>query len=659
MAMAKQLSNEIKILLVEDASVMRKMESKVLSSLGYNNIIEAEDGDKAISLLQGGQSVDLIISDWNMPNKNGFELLKWVRESQSFKELPFLMATGRGEKKEVAQAAEAGVSAFISKPFNADELKAKMEEAFGQKRALTAEEEAGWVPQYNAETGKVVLRIAHIQITDHLVLGVLKHLIKTGELVPKHFELETICMSGWNPVAQALEQGTVDGAFVLAPLAMDLYNYGVPLKMIMLAHKNGSICVRNKAGEYKEPYQNYFKGKSFYIPHNMSIHHVLSHMFFNSIGLKPGVQGDKDVDVSFEVVAPIKMPEFLAQNQDTCGYMVAEPLGTKGIAQGIAEQQFLSSDIWENHPCCVVAMNSGIIAKHDEAMFEFSKMMVHAGKFIETKPGAAAEIAVNFLDPDKNLGLKVPLLKNVLTEPKGIKTGDLFPVKDDFDRIQNYMHKNMNIGSIINLNEFIDLRYAEKVCDPTSKLRKSTLYNSTERGVEILTRGARLDQEQKQKALLNKEGKYLMFTLGTQSFGIDILRIVEISKMLPVRPVPHSAAFIMGVINFRGKVIPVVDPKVMFSMQNEEKTNSAYIIILELDTAIGSLIVGVAVDQVTEIAQIKANEIEDAPNFISGKATNYILAMAKIKEVVRLLVDLEKLFDSQMATAIAGLVKQG
>ena len=119
------------ILLVEDAAVMRKIEIKTLKSLGFENIIEAVDGEIAVTKLQENDKIDLIISDWNMPNKDGYELLVWVRGQDAYKDIPFLMATGQGEKKQEKKAVEAGVSSFVAKPFNNDELNQKIEEALG------------------------------------------------------------------------------------------------------------------------------------------------------------------------------------------------------------------------------------------------------------------------------------------------------------------------------------------------------------------------------------------------------------------------------------------------------------------------------------------------------------------------------------------------
>ena len=126
-----KLHQNIRILLVEDAGVMRKMERKTLEILGYTNILEAVNGDQAIAFLDSGEAIDLILSDWNMPGIDGYDFLLWVRGNEKHKNIPFLMATGRGEKKEVAKATEAGVSSFISKPFNPEELRIKIEESFG------------------------------------------------------------------------------------------------------------------------------------------------------------------------------------------------------------------------------------------------------------------------------------------------------------------------------------------------------------------------------------------------------------------------------------------------------------------------------------------------------------------------------------------------
>jgi chemotaxis signal transduction protein/ABC-type nitrate/sulfonate/bicarbonate transport system substrate-binding protein len=646
--------SNITILLVEDAAVMRKIELKTLKSLGFDTVIEAADGEIAVAKLQKNEKIDLIISDWNMPNKDGYELLVWVRGEEKYKHIPFLMATGQGEKKQEKKAVEAGVSSFVAKPFNQDELNRKIEEALGVSPEIEAEAQKESRPKIS-NNGKVRLNVAHIQITDHLILGVLKHLIEKKEMTPRYFELETHCMSGWNPVQESLEKGTVDAAFILAPIAMDLFNFGIPIKLTLLAHKSGSIFVRGNQGDYCEPYADFFRQKTFLIPHKLSVHHMLAHMFFKGIGLKAGMVAEGEIDVNFEVTAPIKMPEFLGNNPNACGFMVAEPIGTKAIAQGVAKLQFLSGELWENHPCCVVAMREDFIGPYTDAVYEFTEMLVRAGKFIENKPEMAAEIAVNFLDPKKQLGLKIPILKNVLTETRGIKSGDLFPVIEDLDRMQQYMYHNMGIGSIIDLEKFVDTRFAEAACkDRVSARKTSVLHAADDMALEILNRTDQ-EEESSQKAMLSKEGKYLSYVMGNQEFGIDILKIKEIIAMIPIRSLPQTPPFVKGVINLRGRVIPVLDLRLKFGMEETEFTERSCIIVLELEFDGTPAHIGIAVDKVSEVLDIRSSEIEATPSFGVNIDTSHLLAMATMEDGVKILLDIDNILSDKEMKALSAV----
>ncbi|KPA13659.1 response regulator receiver modulated CheW protein [Candidatus Magnetomorum sp. HK-1] len=634
----------ISILLVEDSGIMRKMEMSVLKSVGFNNVVEAEDGNDAIFKLESNP-IDIVLSDWNMPNMSGYDLLIWVRNSNKFSKLPFVMATGRGEKKEIAKASKAGVSSFITKPFGPEELKAKIEEAFSEKKAENLPE-AVFKPQYGA-SGKPLIKIAHIQITDHIILGALKHLIDSGKISPKNFELETQCMSSWNPVAKALEDKTIEGAFVLAPIAMDLFAYGTKIKLVLFAHKGGSIIVKNRKGEkFRKPYENYFKNKSFYIPHTMSIHNMMAHMFFSNIGLKPGVAGDSNVDVSFEVTPPVKMPEFLSNNENACGFMVAEPIGTKSIAGGIAEQIGLSSELWENHPCCVVAIQEEFIERFPDAVQELTECLVEAGQFVDQKPGIAAEVGVAFLDPKKILGLRVPLLKNVLSDPLGIKTNDLYPVKADLEKIQRYLHDKMNLGSIIDLNKFVDLRFADQACqEGASSSLGSIFHEGPKKSLELLDRLILEQENMAAKSTLDKVGKYLTLSLGEREFGIDISKIREIIGITTFRTIPNTPQAVRGVINLRGRVISIVDLRLKLNMPEIEYNDRTCIIVIEIQGKKGQDVIGVVVDAVSEVSNVKAEDIEEPPNTGLEMNTDHILAMAKNPDnaSVKILLDIDRI----------------
>lgn len=451
------MSHKIKILLAEDTAPMRKVEVAELHSLGFANILEAEDGNAAIRILREHPDTALIISDWNMPGKSGFQLLTWVRANPAYEHIPFIMATAQGDRRQARRAVEAGVSSMLTKPFDAEELKSGIDEAMGWGEKKSGEKEKIAGPQMGTE-GKIRLRVAHIQITDHLILGVLRHLIESGEMRPLHFELAPVLMPGWNPVEHALEEGSVDAACILAPIAMDLFGDGVPIRLVLLTHREGSIFVRNEPGQYREPFQDFFEGKSVLIPHKMSVHHMLAHRFFAGMGLKLGVAGQPGTDVQYEVTDPVMMPEFMKGNPDIAGFIVAEPVGSLAVDAGIAEKGFLSASLWENHPCCVLAVRDDFIASHENALYEFCRMLVQAGQYMEDYPEKAAEIGLDFLDPAGTLGLRHSLLRQVLAA--GVRTRDLFPMQEDFEKIQDYMFNEMKVGKKIDIGNFIDIRFA-------------------------------------------------------------------------------------------------------------------------------------------------------------------------------------------------------
>jgi two-component system, chemotaxis family, chemotaxis protein CheY len=123
------IDTSINVLIVDDFATMRRIIKGVLKQLGFSNLIEAEDGEAALKELRKDK-VGLIVSDWNMPNMTGLELLKAVRADNSLKGIPFLMVTAEGQKENVIQAVQAGVSNYIVKPFTPETFNAKLEKIF-------------------------------------------------------------------------------------------------------------------------------------------------------------------------------------------------------------------------------------------------------------------------------------------------------------------------------------------------------------------------------------------------------------------------------------------------------------------------------------------------------------------------------------------------
>ncbi|MCG8619192.1 MAG: ABC transporter substrate-binding protein [Desulfobacterales bacterium] len=446
----------IKIVVADDSGTMRIMFKQILGKAGFTNLVMAVNGADGVEKVKA-EKPDLVISDWNMPQMDGLEFLKALREMDEFKTLPFIMATAQSDKGQQLAIQEAGGNAHCPKPFDESQITEAINKAFSGGMGETQRVKK----QRSIVGGRVELNVAHIQITDHLALGALKHRIQTGDVEPQHFDLTTSLMPGWNPIQEGLENGEIDCAFVLAPIAMDLFAYDSPIKLVLFAHKNGSTFVRSRHYDYRfDSLQSFYKYKVVDIPHKMSVHHMLAHQFLKELGLKPGVPGKKAINVRFEVVPPIKMPGIMKENEDVAGFMVAEPVATKAIKGEIGNLEFYSANRWENHPCCIVAMQEDFIQEHPEAVQEFVSLLVDTGEYIENDKTNAAQVAVNFLDPQGKMGLNPQVLQNVFSQPMAIRWDGLYPEAADLDRIQKYMHDVMEIGKIIDLEKFIENSFA-------------------------------------------------------------------------------------------------------------------------------------------------------------------------------------------------------
>ncbi len=453
------VSSNIKIVIADDSGTMRVMFKQILNKAGFTNLIMAVNGRDGLEQVEA-EKPDLVISDWNMPEMDGLEFLKALRQTDEFKQLPFIMATAQSDKGQQLAAKKAGANGHVPKPFDDTQIRSAIEKIFSHDSA----DEMPKKRQRKIINGKVELKVAHIQITDHLALGALKHRIDKGEVVPEHFDLTTCLKPGWNPIQEGLENKELDCAFVLAPIAMDLFAYDSPIKLVLFAHKNGSTFVRSKNYDKRfDSLQSFYKYKVVDIPHKMSVHHMLAHQFLKEIGLKPGVPGKKAINVRFEVVPPVKMPGIMKENEDVGGFMVAEPIAAKAVKGEIGNLEFYSAARWDNHPCCIVAMQDDFIQKHPEAAQEFVSLIVETGEYIENDKKLAADIGVKFLDPDGKLGLSTQILETVFSQPHAIRWDGLYPVAEDLDKIQRYMHDVMEIGKIINLDDFIENKFADQI----------------------------------------------------------------------------------------------------------------------------------------------------------------------------------------------------
>ena len=137
-------------------------------------------------------------------------------------------------------------------------------------------------------------------------------------------------------------------------------------------------------------------------------------------------------------------------------------------------------------------------------------------------------------------------------------------------------------------------------------------------------------------------GKYLTFHLSQEIYGIQILKVHEIIGLMDVTRVPNTPEFVKGVINLRGKVIPVIDLRCKFNMNATQVSERNCIIILQITGEQKEVIMGIVVDEVAEVTDVMEKQIESTPSFDTTVNTNYILAIGKVKEKVIMLLDVDQ-----------------
>ena len=137
---------------------------------------------------------------------------------------------------------------------------------------------------------------------------------------------------------------------------------------------------------------------------------------------------------------------------------------------------------------------------------------------------------------------------------------------------------------------------------------------------------------------ISRAGKYLTFFLASEEYGVEILKVQEIIGRMPITPVPLTSKYILGVINLRGKIHPIMDLKIKFGMDQTQITDETCIIVIKT----ASLMMGILVDKVSEVVNMASGDIEDTPSFGADVNTEYLLGVGKTGGRVRLLLDIEK-----------------
>jgi chemotaxis signal transduction protein len=222
---------------------------------------------------------------------------------------------------------------------------------------------------------------------------------------------------------------------------------------------------------------------------------------------------------------------------------------------------------------------------------------------------------------------------------------------EDLDLIQRFMKEKMDVGSLIDLEKFVDMRFAmEAYKDSTSTVQRGPQQEVLELRA---TAGDTPARKAKKPALLfdfsaespiqaSREGKYIIFKLADERYGISVLDVREIIQMRAIRPMPCLPDYVKGVIDLRGKVIPIIDLRLKLGMESVTYTDRMCIIVVDIASYAGSAKIGITTDEVVEVSDVKETMIEDTPSFGDKVNTGYIVGMAKMKGGVTTLLDIEK-----------------
>ncbi len=303
-----------------------------------------------------------------------------------------------------------------------------------------------WPALLAAEEEKISLRVGYLPILDHLPLLV-SHARENTEFF--RINITPRLFKSWGAMVGALRADVIDAAFILSPLAMDLFNHGEPLRGVLLAHRNGSaITVKKGLGIHSAAD---LKGKTIAIPALRATHTALLDHYLRSAGLSLE-------QISPRVIAPPLMLTAM-QHQHIDAFIVAEPFGVRARQTGIGETLVLTKDILPNHVECIVVVKQAMLQQFPEAIEQWIGSLVRAGKFIDRDKAenGAREVArltsKRYLPHDRETimaGLQYPVDK--------IYFSDLNPAAGDFQAIVE-ISRRAGILQETDLDAFIDRRF--------------------------------------------------------------------------------------------------------------------------------------------------------------------------------------------------------
>jgi NitT/TauT family transport system substrate-binding protein len=296
---------------------------------------------------------------------------------------------------------------------------------------------------YTNALTKTHLKVGYLPILDHLTLLV-SH--SKDRCTFRQVEIEPKMFKAWGEMVGALKAGVIDAAFILSPLAMDLFNQGIDIKAILLAHRDGAAITVKIGMPINEAAD--LKNKAIAIPDRKATHTALLNHYLMSAGISLK-------DVQTKVIAPPNMIKAMLLGRIDA-FIVAEPFGAKAQHDGVGKILVLTKDIIKNHVECIVVIHQRVIKKHPQAVQEWVNSLIQAGKWIDQDKleNSSKEVALMtsktyYPHSEENIirGLQNPLDR--------ISFSDLNPVQKDFQAIVD-ISVQAGIIDKVNLEAFID-----------------------------------------------------------------------------------------------------------------------------------------------------------------------------------------------------------
>lgn len=289
---------------------------------------------------------------------------------------------------------------------------------------------------------KLTVKIGYLPITDHLLM-----LAVEREKFPG-LAIEPVRFSSWPEISEALKAGRIDAAFLLSPIGLTLRQKGVPVKVVLLGHRNGSVITVKNSGEINRIED--LKGKTIAVPSPFSTHNILLRKVLTERHIDPAR------DLKIIDMAPPEMVNALATGR-IHGYIVAEPFGAQAEAQKVGKILMLSKDIWHDHICCVLNVQEKLVQNYPGEVQELVSGFLRTAEYIEANPLQAAKASTRIL------GQKPEIVERVLTSPADRLTfRNLVPARADFAATQDYMVKFGVAKEKVDLAGYLDDRFARR-----------------------------------------------------------------------------------------------------------------------------------------------------------------------------------------------------